>query len=97
MIGPLLLTMAKNIGLEDITMNVELPTFFNGEGKQMGLLTLQSIAHTIIDENLAAREEVEKILEDLKAFTEDDLSIMSLPRIFQVKGRKGSMDERTDG
>lgn len=92
MIGPLLLTMATNIGLQEITMNVELPTFFHGDGKQMGLLTMHSIAQTIITEHLATGEEVEKVLQELKAFTDEQHSIMSLPRIFQVSGRKGAKE-----
>jgi ubiquinone/menaquinone biosynthesis C-methylase UbiE len=88
MIGPLLLTMMTNTGLQEISMNVELPTFFQGQGKQMGLLTMQSISNIVISEKLATAKEVEKIIQELIAFTADPGVIMSLPRIFQISGKR---------
>ena len=88
MIGPLLTTMVSDLGLENVEMNVVLPTFYKGDGKLMGILTLQAIRDTIIAEGIARAEEVDETISELQSFTQDKRSIMSLPRIFQVSANR---------
>ena len=87
-IGPLLVELIKSAGFQHIRMNVEMPTFFEGDGKRMALLTLQAISQRIIMEKLATKEEVDEAIHELETYSKDASSIISMPRIFQVNGIK---------
>src|SRR5687768_2993570 len=86
-IGPSILEMLSLPGYEDIKMNVVLPTFYNGDGKRMALLTLKAIRDAVISADIATEEEVDIIIDELERYTNEDLSMMSLPRIFQVSSK----------
>ena len=73
-------------GFTDVKLRVVLPTFRSGDGKQMVLLTLSAIQKSVVATGLADLAEVRRLLVELQRFTEDERTIMSLPRIFQVWG-----------
>lgn len=75
-------------GLQDVQLEVVQPAGVTGPAKQMSLITLEKIRHSVLAAGLATREEFEKVDEELKVFTADARSIISMPRIFQVWGRK---------
>src|SRR5688500_7888942 len=77
----LLLAMITDLGMKEVDMNVVLPTFHKGDGKLMGILTLKSIRNTIISAGLASEKEVDATIHELQAYTDDKMSIISLPRI----------------
>ena len=54
----------------------------------MAWLTLDRIRTAAVGEGVASAEEVAQLLEDLHAHTLDPDSVMSLPRITRVYGRK---------
>ncbi|MFQ6115720.1 MAG: hypothetical protein ACE5NG_16795 [bacterium] len=87
-IGPRLPGILMDCGLKQVRMKVVLPTFYEGEGKLMALLTMLNIREAVIDAQLATDAEVDGIISELAAFTKDPQSIMSLPRLFQVWGVK---------
>ena len=87
-IGPSILEMLSLQGFEDIQVNVVLPTFYEGDGKRMALLTLTAIRDAVTMAGIATEEEVDVIIQDLERFTDEDLSMMSLPRIFQVSSKR---------
>jgi hypothetical protein len=64
------------------------PAFNNGPGKQMACITMDRIKEAVISEGLAGAAEVAQTQTQLEAFTADDESIISLPRIFRVWGVK---------
>lgn len=87
-IGLTLFQMLRSTRLENVSYDVIQPTFNAGEGKRMAYLTMDRIKTTVIDQQLATPEEVERILSDLETFTKQEDSIISLPRIFRVWGYK---------
>jgi ubiquinone/menaquinone biosynthesis C-methylase UbiE len=87
-IGPALPGMFKQAGIRDIEFDVIQPAFSNGPGKQMAGITMDRIKKAVISEGLAGAAEVAQMQSQLEAFTADDESIISLPRIFRVWGVK---------
>lgn len=74
--------------LEDIRFEVIQPCFNEGNGKWMAYLTMEKIKDTVIKQGLADSVTIDELLTELKKFTEDTCSIISLPRIFRVSGVK---------
>jgi ubiquinone/menaquinone biosynthesis C-methylase UbiE len=88
-IGPRLVSLFLDAGLEAGNVEVVQPTFRSGPGKRIAQITMEHIQEAVVQEGFASREEVERIVADLDYFAADCRTIMSMPRIFQVWGRKG--------
>jgi hypothetical protein len=71
-----------------VKVDVIQPIFASGEGKQLARLTLINIRDSLLAEKLATEAELDAILEDLTKFTDNAQTLMSLPRIFQLRGRR---------
>ncbi len=84
-IGPKLHAMAIAAGWQDLALEVVQPAFVAGEGKQMALVTFANIRAAILAEGLAEEEELAAVEAQLEAFTRDPASLISLPRIFQLR------------
>ena len=54
----------------------------------MGWLTLDRIKDTLITQGISSPEDISGLLNEIEAFTNDESTIMSLPRIFRVWGTK---------
>jgi ubiquinone/menaquinone biosynthesis C-methylase UbiE len=87
-IGPKLHGMMLDAGWRNVKINVIQPTFASGEGKQIPLLTLISITDSLMAEKLATEAELQSTIDDLTQFTDDSRTLISLPRVFQVWGRR---------
>jgi len=88
-IGPRLVSLFLNAGLDEVHLEVVQPTFRSGPGKHIASITMEHIQDAVVQEGLASAQEVERIVAELDQFTADTRTILSLPRIFQVWGRKG--------
>ncbi len=89
-LGRRLLDLLSAAGIHDVRLRVALPTFHEGHGKQMALLTLRGIRDAVLGAGLANEEEFNATLDELEAYTRQPHSIMSLPRFFQIRGTVGS-------
>lgn len=87
-IGTALFSLFKEAGVKDLHFEVTQPAFHTGEGKWMAYITLDKIKDVVIQQGLADATEVNNILSELEAFTKDESTIISLPRIFSVWGVK---------
>lgn len=87
-IGPKLHGMLLDAGWRDLTLNVIQPAFAAGEGTQLAVLTLSNIADLLRREKLATEVELQAILVELTQLTADPRTLISLPRIFQLWGRR---------
>ncbi|MCD6064004.1 MAG: ubiE 5 [Flavipsychrobacter sp.] len=87
-IGPELLRLFGEAGLQDVGFDVIQPTFNTGSGKWMGYITMDKIKEAVIAQGLADATTIDNILKELETFTNDDTTIMSLPRIFRFWGTK---------
>jgi ubiquinone/menaquinone biosynthesis C-methylase UbiE len=87
-IGPKLPGMLRKAGFKEINLNLVQPTFLEGEGKSMAQITMEKIRESVLEQSLSSPKEIESISSELKEFAQNSQTIMSLPRIFQVWGRK---------
>jgi SAM-dependent methyltransferase len=87
-IGLRLLGMFLDAGLAEVDLQVIQPTYRNGPGKQIAAVTMEHIRETVVGVGLAGDEEISAILAELDSFANDPRSMMSLPRIFQVWGKR---------
>lgn len=83
-IGPRLPALVQAAGFHGLNLKVVQPVFQRGEAKQMASLTLENIADTLVREQLALPETIAAHLNELRAFEQEEGSLLSLPRIFQV-------------
>jgi len=89
-IGPKLPAMFHSAAIQAIEFNVIQPTHIRGEGKLMAPITMSRISNALIAESLATEKEVQHILARLNGAAADHETVMSLPRIFQVWGKRAS-------
>lgn len=83
-IGPQLPALVEAARFSRIQLQVVQPVFQTGPGKQMGSLTLENIAGSLIEQGLAGWEEIRNCTAELRAFEQQKNTLASLPRIFQV-------------
>jgi SAM-dependent methyltransferase len=87
-IGPRLPGFLHDAGLEDRRMRVVQPAGFEGEVKQVASLTLEATADAIVSGGLSTADEIAGLVDELDAFARADGTVMSLPRVVQVWGRR---------
>lgn len=87
-IGLSLFELFKSEQIDEIQFDVIQPFYNEGKGKWMAYFTMDKIKETVIKQKLADSNSIEKLLLELKRFTEDKNSLISLPRIFRVWGIK---------
>ena len=87
-IGPRLLGLLLRGGLTDVLEDVVLPTFRTGAGKLVALLTTLHIREATVEAGLGTAAELDELIEELERFTADQGTLLSLPRIFQVWGKR---------
>jgi hypothetical protein len=87
-IGPKLPGLLRKAGAEGVQVNVVQPTHVQDEGKLMASITMERISGSVVSEGLATEEEVDQIIKGLIAAAENVETVMSLPRIFQVWGKR---------
>jgi ubiquinone/menaquinone biosynthesis C-methylase UbiE len=87
-IGPKLSAMLRRCDIQGIERNVIQPAHVHGEGKLMAPLTMSRISNALTAEGLATEGEVRQILTELNHAAADCETVMSLPRVFQVWGKR---------
>jgi 2-polyprenyl-3-methyl-5-hydroxy-6-metoxy-1,4-benzoquinol methylase len=88
-VGAQLFALCLEAGLADVRVQVVQPTHTGHcAEKGLSLSTLVNIADAVLAEGLATREELDTAIASLTDLTEDPGSVVGLPRIFQVWGRK---------
>jgi ubiquinone/menaquinone biosynthesis C-methylase UbiE len=87
-IGPKLPAMLRRAGIQEVELNVVQPAHIHGESKLMAPLTMSRISDALTAEGLATESEVERILTELNHAAADSETVISLPRIFQVWGKR---------
>jgi hypothetical protein len=66
---------------------VAQPAGLEGEVKAIHHLTMDYIRGPVLAHGLAGAEEIDGIMQELRALADDPLVLMSLPRIVQAWGR----------
>jgi SAM-dependent methyltransferase len=91
-IGPKLPALLRRAGIQGVEFNVIQPAHIQGEGKLMAPITMTRISDALIGEGLASKDEVQQILTGLHVAAADSETVMSLPGIFQVWGKRSKID-----
>jgi hypothetical protein len=89
-IGPKLPSMLRQAGLNEVDVTVVQPAHLDSERKMVASITMQRIASSVIAEGLASGQEIAEVVSGLNDAANDPETLMSVPRIFQVWGRKSS-------
>jgi ubiquinone/menaquinone biosynthesis C-methylase UbiE len=87
-IGSKLPAMLHRAGIQGVELNVIQPAHIRGEGKLMAPITMSRISDALAAEGLATETEVTQILTELNHIAADSETVISLPRIFQVWGKR---------
>lgn len=83
-IGPRLPALVKECGFGDVHLKIVQPMALTGETKLITPITLQAIAAGVIAKQLATREEIDELTEQLFDLAEDETTLAGLPRVVQV-------------
>jgi SAM-dependent methyltransferase len=86
-IGPRVPALLIDAGFEDVQVNVVQPAGLAGEVKAIHHLTMEYIRTPVLAHGLASAEEIDGVVEELRALADQPLTLMSLPRIVQTWGR----------
>jgi SAM-dependent methyltransferase len=86
-IGRRLPNLFLDVGLEDVQLEVVVPTYRTGEGKRITPITMAHIAGPVVEAGLASAAEVEQIVAEMEAFAASPRTLLSMSRVFQVWGR----------
>ncbi|MBK7428877.1 MAG: class I SAM-dependent methyltransferase [Saprospiraceae bacterium] len=87
-LGPKLPELFFSGGLKSIEVEIAQPVGLSGPAKQMSLLTLDKIKSALLDSKIADEIEFDKVRLELESITNDEKTLISIPRTFQVWGRK---------
>jgi ubiquinone/menaquinone biosynthesis C-methylase UbiE len=90
-IGSKLAAMLRRAGIHEAELNVIQPAHIRGEGKLMAPITMSRISDALTAEGLATESEVQQILIELDRVAADCETVISLPRIFQVWGKRSKI------
>jgi len=89
-IGPRLPGLLLDGGLKQLRLKVVQPTFRRGPGKRLAQVTMEHSREAVAAAGLAAHAEIDAIVAGLRQFARSPRTLISLPRIFQVWGRRGA-------
>lgn len=87
-IGLRLPLLLKGGGFADVDMAIAQPMGMKGEVKLLNPITMENIADAVLEDNLATREEVARLVRELYDFAANDMTLAGAPRIVQVWGRR---------
>jgi hypothetical protein len=74
--------------MHESRVNIVQPMALTGERKLITPITLQNIAPAVIEQQLASKEELEELTQELYDFAEDETTLAGLPRVVQVSARR---------
>jgi SAM-dependent methyltransferase len=86
-IGPRLPILLTDGGFEQIGMHVVQPMALQGEAKLINPITLENIADTIVEDDLASPQEISALVQELYSFAADPRTVSGLARVIQAWGR----------
>lgn len=80
--------LLSKAGFEDIHVSVVQHVAMSGDAKLITPITLENIADAVIDEGIAPRAEVERLVAELYDFARDPNTVLSGPRIIETWARR---------
>ena len=93
-LGRKLYSMVLDCDLESVEMELVVSLQYRDPGKRVAELTLEHVASPLIDGGLVEAGELESVLQDLRAFSADSKSFMSIAPTYQIRARKPEIPGR---
>jgi SAM-dependent methyltransferase len=90
-IGPRLFGLFHDAGLDPVHVVVVQQMYSRGPGKTLAAVTLEHIRESVTAAGLATDAEIDRLLEELSAFSANPGTLLSAPRIFQLWGRRPAL------
>lgn len=87
-IGPLLPGMLLERGITDVGVQVVQPIGVTGEAKLIPAITMENIAQAILADELATRDELERLIAELYLLAKDERTLTGMPRVIETWGRR---------
>jgi SAM-dependent methyltransferase len=84
-IGPRLPGLFRAAGFAGVRFRIVQPT---REAHRLAAVTMEHVRDKVLAASLASASEVDTLIRELNSFGKDPQNLMSLPRIFQVWGRR---------
>ncbi len=86
--GQNLTALMIQTGFTEIEFRIYQPAHISGEGKLMAEITFEGIMPSLLEERLVDQKKAYDIYHELIAFRKKEHSMMSMPRIFQIKAKR---------
>jgi SAM-dependent methyltransferase len=90
-IGPRLPILLADGGFAHVDMHVVQPIAMQGEAKLINPITLENIADAIVQDGLAAPQEIDALIHELHTFAADPRTVAGVARVIQVWGRRAAI------
>jgi SAM-dependent methyltransferase len=87
-IGPRLPGMLRAAGLSGVGVRVAQPAHIDGPVKQLQQHSMVKVRSAVLAAGIATAEEYDEAHAELKAFTDDERTIVASPRMIQTWGRR---------
>jgi SAM-dependent methyltransferase len=87
-VGPDLPALFDRAGLANVELVTLQPSFRDGPGKELILVTFDAMRSSVRDAGVATDVELDEIRAELERFAGAPATIVSAPRVFQVTGRR---------
>jgi len=87
-IGPKRHSLLTGAGLQAVHMTMVHPFHVDQEEKFLSHATMVNIMDAVLSEELATLADLERVVAELEAFTNDPTTVLGFPRIFQAWGRR---------
>jgi SAM-dependent methyltransferase len=87
-IGQELVFLLEETGFTERAFFIDHAAHITGQGKLMAEITFEGISQPLIEDGLITEDEYQLVLQGIRRHRKRDDTLMSLPRIFQVSGRK---------
>ena len=85
-IGQRLPALLLEAGFETVQMSVVQPAALAGETKLLTPITMENIADAVLEEQLASREEIDRLVDELYEYARSSGTIGCIPRVVQAWG-----------
>jgi ubiquinone/menaquinone biosynthesis C-methylase UbiE len=86
-LGAKLPSHLREIGMQDVQVNVWQPAFLSGEEKRWWEYSVAEAAPQVVEMGLATQDEIDAMPEEMRRVNADESIVLLLPRQWQVWGR----------
>lgn len=87
-LGLRLPSLLRSVGLTSIGVHVAQPAYLDGPHKQLQQMSMAKMKAAVVAAGVAGSDEYDKAHAELRAFTDDQTTLIAAPRMLQAWGRR---------